>query len=459
MKMNPNIFREYDIRGVAEADFDKEFAYQLARAVATHGRKYNARKMAVGRDCRLSSDGYAEAVLQGFVDGGMETVDIGTCPSPVFYFSVLHLKTDGGIMITASHNPPDQNGFKIHLDGSTIYGAEILEMKPLIEGGKFVSGAGSRRSEDVVTPYKKFLIENIKLDRGLKVAVDAGNGTAGPVAPDILRALGCTVRELFCDMDGRFPNHHPDPTVPKYVVDLIAAVRSGSLDVGVGLDGDADRIGVIDNKGKLLFGDRLLVLYARELLSRKPGATIIGEVKCSRLLYEDIRAHGGNGIMWKAGHSLIKAKMKEVGAELAGEMSGHMFFKDRYFGYDDAIYAACRLVEILSKTDKSLAEILGDLPETFNTPEIRVDIPDEIKFQVVAAAQKHFAQKHQTVDVDGVRILFDDGAWGLVRASNTQQALVLRFEADTPERLDEVRGYVEKELAELRHKVEETQPK
>jgi len=455
MKMNPYIFREYDVRGGAEVDFDGEFAYTLARATATHGQKYGARKMMVGRDCRLTSDGYAEAVMKGFVDSGIEAVDIGVCPSPVFYFSVIHFEADGGIMITASHNPSDQNGFKIHLGGGTIFGAEILEVKDVIEAGKFVSGSGSRRSEDIVAPYKKFMLENIKIERGLKVAVDAGNGTSGPLAPTILRELGCTVRELFCDMDGTFPNHHPDPTVPDNVTDLIAAVRSGSLDVGIGFDGDGDRIGVVDDRGKLLFGDKLLVLFAREILSRKPGATIIGEVKCSRLLYEDIQAHGGNAVMWKAGHSLIKAKMKELDAELAGEMSGHMFFKDRFFGYDDALYAACRLVEILSKTDKSLSELLADLPETFTTPEIRVEIPDDIKFDVVAGAQKHFADKHETVDVDGVRILFDDGAWGLIRASNTQPALVLRYEADTPERLDEVRAYVEEDLANIRSRVEE----
>jgi len=455
MKMNPHNFREYDIRGVAEVDFDKEFAYTLARAVATHGQKYNTQKVTVGRDCRLSSDGYAEAVMEGFADSGMEAVDIGVCPTPVFYYSVERLEADGGIMITASHNPGDQNGFKIHLGGGTIYGREILEVKGVIEAGKFVSGNGSGRVEDVITPYKDFMLENINIERGLKIAVDAGNGTAGPVAPVILREHGCTVRELFCDMDGTFPNHHPDPTVPDNVTDLIAAVRSGSLDVGIGFDGDSDRIGVVDDKGKLLYGDRLLVLFAREILSRKPGATIIGEVKCSRVLYEDIRAHGGNAVMWKAGHSLIKAKMKELGAELAGEMSGHMFFKDRFFGYDDAIYAACRLVEILSKTDKPLSELLSDLPETFNTPEIRVEIPDDIKFDVVTAAQKHFAQEHDTIDVDGVRMMFDDGAWGLIRASNTQAALVLRFEADSPERLAEVRNYVEEKLAELRKQVEE----
>ena len=455
MKMNPHIFREYDIRGVAEMDFDKEFATTLARAVATHGAKYGAKKLTVGRDCRLTSDGYADAVMEGFAKCGIEAVDIGVCPTPVFYYSVINLEADGGIMITASHNPSDQNGFKIHLGGGTIYGDEILEVKGVIEAGKFIDGKGSRGSADVLTPYKKFMAENIKLDRGVKIAIDAGNGTAGPVAPEVLRDLGCTVRELFCDMDGRFPNHHPDPTVPDNVTDLIAAVRSGSLEAGIGFDGDSDRIGVIDDQGKLLYGDRLLALFAREVLSRKPGATVIGEVKCSRVLFDDIKAHGGNPIMWKAGHSLIKAKMKEVDAELAGEMSGHMFFKDRFFGYDDAIYAACRLVEILSKTDEPLSELLSDLPETYTTPEIRVEIPDEIKFDVVALAQKHFAQKNETIDVDGVRILFDDGAWGLIRASNTQPALVLRFEADTHERLDEVRSHIEAELAELRKEVEE----
>jgi len=454
MKMNPHIFREYDIRGVADKDFDAEFAYALARAAATHGRKYGFGKACVGRDCRLTGPGYAEAVINGFKDSGIEVIDLGVCPSPVFYFSVIHFGTDGGIMITASHNPPDQNGFKIHMGGGTIYGAEILEVKKVIEGGNFVPGKGSSTERDIITPYKKFISENIKLERGLNVAVDAGNGTAGPIAPDVLRSLGCTVTELYCDMDGTFPNHHPDPTVEENVTELIKTVKEKHLDMGTGFDGDADRIGVVTDKGKLLFGDRLLVIFARELLERKPGATIIGEVKCSRVLFEDIEKRGGNAIMWKAGHSLIKAKMKEVGAELAGEMSGHMFFKDRFFGYDDAIYAACRLAEILSKTDKSITEILSDLPETHSTPEIRVEVPDDIKFDLVASARKHFGSMHKTIDVDGVRILFDDGAWGLIRASNTQPALVLRFEADTAERLEEIKSYVHGELEGLRERLE-----
>ncbi len=453
MKMNPHIFREYDIRGVAEKDFDTEFAYTLARATATHGQKYGFKKATVGRDCRLTGPGYAEAVINGFKDSGIEVIDIGVCPSPVFYYSVIHFEADGGIMITASHNPPDQNGFKMHMGGGTIYGAEILDVKKVIDGGDFVSGKGSSSEGDIITPYKKFISENIKLDRGLNVAVDAGNGTAGPIAPDVLRNLGCDVKELYCDMDGAFPNHHPDPTVEENVTELIKTVKEESLDIGIGFDGDADRIGIVTDKGKLLFGDRLLVIFAREVLERKPGATVIGEVKCSRLLFEDIEKHGGNGIMWKAGHSLIKAKMREMGAEIAGEMSGHMFFKDRFFGYDDAIYAACRLAEILSKTGDSITDILSDLPETYTTPEIRVEVPDDIKFDLVASAQKYFGSKHKTVDVDGVRILFEDGSWGLIRASNTQPALVLRFEADTADRLDEIKSYVHEELDGLKERL------
>lgn len=455
MKMNPSIFREYDIRGKADVDFDEEFAFTLARATATHAKKYKARSFTLGRDCRLTSDKYARAAIDGLKKGGIKVIDVGVCPSPVFYFSVIEFKTDGGMMITASHNPADQNGFKVHLGGSTIWGDEIQELLRVIRKGEFVAGKGSEKQGDVITPYKNYLMENIKLDRPLKIAVDSGNGTAGPIAPEVFRKMGCSVRELFCEMDGRFPNHHPDPTVVENMTDIIASVRSGHLDVGIGFDGDADRIGVVDDQGKLLFGDRLLALFAREILSRKPGATIIGEVKCSRVLFEDIEKHGGNAIMWKAGHSLIKARMKETHAELAGEMSGHMFFKDRFFGHDDAIYAACRLLEILSKTDKHMSELLSDLPETYTTPEIRVDIPDEIKFQVVKLAQEHFAKKYRTIDVDGVRVLFDDGAWGLVRASNTQPALVLRFEADAPERLDAVRGIIERELQILREQVEQ----
>jgi len=454
MKMNPSIFREYDIRGKADVDFDEEFAYTLALATATHAKKYNARSFTLGRDCRLTSDKYARAAIEGLKKGGIDVTDLGVCPSPVFYFSVIEFKTDGGLMITASHNPPDQNGFKVHLGGSTIYGDEIQELRRVMEKGRFVSGNGAEKQADILTPYKKYLLDTVILDRPLKIAVDAGNGTAGPIAPEVFRKMGCAVRELFCEMDGLFPNHHPDPTVVENMTDVIASVRSGHLDVGIGFDGDADRIGVVDDQGKLLFGDRLLALFAREILARKPGATIIGEVKCSRVLFEDIAKHGGNAIMWKAGHSLIKAKMKETGAELAGEMSGHMFFKDRFFGHDDAIYAACRLLEILAKTDEHMSEILADLPETYTTPEIRVEIPDEIKFEVVKLAQDHFAKKYRTIAVDGVRTLFEDGAWGLVRASNTQPALVMRFEADSPERLDEVRGLVEREIQALREQVE-----
>ncbi|HEC31574.1 MAG TPA: phosphomannomutase/phosphoglucomutase, partial [Deltaproteobacteria bacterium] len=317
------------------------------------------------------------------------------------------------------------------------------------EKGDFVRGEGKVEEYDIITPYMEFIKNNIKISKKLKVGLDAGNAVGGPVAVPLLKDLGCDVYDIYCDMDGDFPNHEPDPTVLENIEDLIALVKKEKLDVGIAYDGDCDRIGVVDNDGDVVYGDKLMIIFAREILSRKPGATFISEVKCSKNLYDDIEKHGGKAIMWKTGHSLIKAKMKEVNAELAGEMSGHMFFKDRYFGYDDAIYASCRLLEILSNTGKTIKELLEGVPKTYSTPEIRVDCPDEIKFEVVEKAKKIFQEKnYKVIDVDGARIVFDDG-WGLVRASNTQPVLVLRYEADTPERLEEIRQIIEGTLEQI----------
>jgi len=351
------------------------------------------------------------------------------------------------MMITASHNPPEYNGFKICNGYDTIAGEEIQKIRKIMEAGDFVSGKGSYQEYDILTIYKDFVVNNIKMGhRKLRIAIDAGNATGGPVALPILQRLGCEVYPLYCEMDGTFPNHEPDPTVMENLKDIIEVVKKEKLDAGIAYDGDCDRLGVIDHNGNVIYGDRLMLIFAREVLSRKPGAVFVAEVKCSKVLFDEIERLGGKAIMWKTGHSLIKAKMKEVGADLAGEMSGHMFFKDRYFGFDDGIYASCRLVEILSNTGKTIPELLEGLPEMYNTPEIRVPCPDEVKFKVVERAREFLhAQGYQVIDVDGARVVFPDG-WGLVRASNTQPVLVVRYEAEKPERLEEIRNIVEEAI-------------
>jgi phosphomannomutase/phosphoglucomutase len=377
-------------------------------------------------------------------------VDIGVCPTPVGYFSVHHLQKEGNVMVSASHNPPEYNGFKITSGYDSVYGAQLQSILKSIQTKDFETGRGQLETCDILTPYKNFLLKNIALQRPFRVGIDAGNGTAGITAVPIIRELGCEVHDLYCDMDGSFPNHEADPTVLDNMADIVALVKKEKLDVAFGYDGDGDRIGVVDEKGNLIFGDQLMIIFSREILSRKPGATFISEVKCSKTMYDDIEKNGGRAIMWKTGHSLIKQKMKAENAELAGEMSGHMFFADRYFGYDDAVYASCRLLEILADTGKKISELLADVPKTATTPEIRVPCPDHIKFSVVAKVTAYFKKHHHVIDIDGVRVLFPDG-WGLVRASNTQPALVLRFEAMTAERLTAIRERVESVLRDIRH--------
>jgi len=446
--MNPEIFREYDIRGVVGRDLTEGVVHLLGQGFATYISKQGKRKVALGRDGRLSSPQFHDALVRGMVSGGLEVVDIGVCPTPVFYFSLFHLEREGGMMITGSHNPPEFNGFKVCVGKETIYGEEIQKLRELIEEGKFVRESGSVSFQEIIPAYQNFVLQNIRLERKLTVVVDSGNGTAGVVAPKILRDLGCEVVELYSQVDGRFPNHFPDPTIPENMKDLISKVKEAGAQVGISYDGDADRIGVSDHLGNIIWGDQLMILFSRAVLQTHPGATIVSEVKCSQNLYEDIARHGGRGIMWKAGHSLIKGKMREEAALLGGEMSGHIFFADRYFGYDDAIYASCRLLEILSHEGKGIPDLLSDVPRTFTTPEIRVECPDDKKFALVERVRESFRKEYPIVDVDGVRMLFPDG-WGLVRASNTQPALVLRFEARSPERLQEIRALVEKRVADL----------
>jgi phosphomannomutase/phosphoglucomutase len=453
--MNPAIFREYDIRGVADRDYDAAFARRLGLAYATMVAPRGARRVSVGRDCRLTSEKYAAALREGLRAGGLDVVDLGMCPTPLVYFSLFHLGLDGGIQVTGSHNPADHNGFKIAVGRTTIHGAEIQELRRILEDGRVRETApGAEERYAIVPAYQEHLIAHFgRLPHPLTVVVDAGNGAAGPVAPRIVEAMGCEVRTLFCEPDGRFPNHHPDPTVEENVRDLIAAVRAGGADLGIAFDGDADRLGLVDHTGRILWGDEMLILFARDILGAHPGAVVVSEVKCSQRLFDDVAARGGTAIMWKAGHSLLKAKMRETGAALGGEMSGHLFFADRYFGYDDAIYAACRMLEVVARAGRPLAELLADLPPAVNTPEIRVDCPDELKFTVAERVRDRLRRDYEVIDVDGVRVKFPEG-WGLVRASNTQPVLVLRFEARTAAQLAEYRGVVERALGEVRREVE-----
>jgi len=440
--LKPTIFREYDIRGVADSELLDDGITELGKAIGTLLQRGGSRKITLARDCRLSSDRLRNALAKGLKSTGCDVTDVGVVPTPLLYYSVFHFEAGGGIMITGSHNPAEYNGFKIVMGNSTIHGERIRQLREMIERKDFLEGQGSETVADVITPYVDQISSQFVFDRRIKVVVDAGNGTGGPAFHRILESLNVDATPLFFDMDGRFPNHHPDPTVPANLDQLIAAVKEKGADLGIAFDGDADRIGAVDEKGTVIYGDQLMIVYSREILARKPGATVIGEVKCSQQLYDDIRDRGGNGIMWKTGHSLIKAKMKETGAELAGEMSGHMFFADRYFGFDDALYAACRLMEIVSKSGKPLSAQLADLAKTVTTPEIRVNCADELKFPVVARVTNHFKGIYDVLDVDGARINFPRG-WGLVRASNTQPVLVLRFEAETQELLDGYRKEVE----------------
>ncbi len=442
MEINPLIFREYDIRGVVDRDLTSEIVKRLGRGFGTRMVSSGKKNLVVGRDGRLSSNLFGEALIDGILSTGCDVVDLGTCPTPVFYFSLFRLDRDGGMMVTGSHNPPEFNGFKVAVGKSTIFGQEIQDLRKLIERGEFTSGRGSLSKHEIIRPYQEHILKNVSLEKKLKVVIDAGNGTAGLVAGALLREIGCEVKELYCEVDGRFPNHFPDPTLPENLKDLARMIKATRADVGIGYDGDADRIGVVDDRGGILWGDQLMILFAREILKERKGAAFVAEVKCSQNLYDEIEKRGGKAIMWKTGHSLIKEKMKKEKAVLGGEMSGHIFFADRYFGYDDAIYASCRLVELLSKTRKKLSELLTDVPKTVITPEIRVDCPDEIKFGVVEKVRDDLRRDYPVIDLDGVRVRFEEG-WGLVRASNTQPVLVLRFEASTEDRLREIRGLVE----------------
>jgi len=460
VKAVDKIFREYDIRGVVGVDFDAAFARRLGEVYAEivlegvfQPKSSTPPVIAVGTDCRLTADELSAALIEGIVSRGIKVIKTGVGPTPQLYYMVIAHKLAGGIQVTASHNPSDQNGFKMMVGPKTLSGPDIQMLKERAFSSSSASTAlkGVVENVDARSEYLSELIARSADRMGkrkLKVVVDGGNGVGGLVGPDLLRALGCEVIELYCEPDGRFPNHHPDPTVLENIVELRKRVISEKADLGIGWDGDADRIGVIDENAEPIWGDMLLAIYARTLLKEVPGATVIGEVKCSEHLYEDIAKHGGVPVISRTGHSLIKAKLKETHAALAGEMSGHMFFAHRYFGFDDAIHASARLVEILSNTDKKISQLLDGIPKSYSTPEIRVDCPEEIKFQVSEGAKSLFSE-FETLTIDGVRIKFPNG-WGLVRASNTQPALVMRFEATTPELLKEYQGLVEERINKLK---------
>ena len=443
--LQPTIFREYDIRGIAETELTSAGVTDLGRGLGTLLRRKSGPKINLGCDCRLSSPRLRHALLEGLLASGCDVTDIGVVPTPLLYYSAVHLNADGAVMITGSHNPSEFNGFKTVCGSGTIHGDDIQDVRRIIEAADFSTGSGTHRTVDVSDSYVDQVASQFKFDRRIKVVADAGNGTAGPTMHRLFQRLNCEALELFFEMDGRFPNHHPDPTVPANLAALQNAVKANGADLGIAFDGDSDRIGAVDEHGNVIYGDMLLLIYGREILTRKPGATFIGEVKCSQIMYDELKRLGGNPIMYKTGHSLIKAKMKQEHAELAGEMSGHMFFADRYLGFDDALYAACRLIEIVSRSGKPLSAQLAGLPKTVTTPEIRVDCPDELKFELVARVADQFKRTHRVIDVDGVRVLFDHG-WGLLRASNTQPVLVMRFEATDAASLARYQAEVEQAL-------------
>ena len=432
--MNPGIFREYDIRGIADQDLRDEDVESLGRALATYLLRHSGQRICLGRDCRLSGERLHAALLRGMLAAGARILDLGVVPTPVLYFAGVHFQADGAVMITGSHNPAEYNGFKTVCGSGTLHSEQIQSVRKLIVNRDFESGNGTCEPVDAVTPYVAELGGQFAFSRNVKVVFDAGNGTAGPVLRRVLQNLNVEAVELFFEMDGRFPNHHPDPTVLENLADLQRAVVEHGADLGIAFDGDSDRIGAVDESGRVVYGDMLLLIFGREVLSRKPGATFIGEVKCSQIMYDKLAELGGRPIMFKTGHSLIKKKMREEKAELAGEMSGHMFFADRYYGFDDAIYAACRLLEIVSNSGKPLSHQLEGIPRLVSTPELRVDCADDKKFEVVKKVADLVRRHHQVIDVDGVRVPFEHG-WGLVRASNTQPVLVMRFEASTNEQL------------------------
>ena len=453
MKFNQNIFREYDIRGIVDEDLNEELSYKIGRACVRFAEIDISDPvcMSVGWDCRLSGQRYAKALMLGLQSKNAKIMELGPVSTPMSYFSVFsNKKCNGSIMVTGSHNPPNYNGFKICVGEKTLFKEDIQTLRKYVNEDKSIYDNQESlysKKYDIFPEYKKFILNNIKLKKTLRVCVDAGNGMAGPYAPDIFQELGCEIIKLFCEPDGNFPNHEADPSVDKNLKPLIEMVQKEKADLGMAFDGDGDRIGIVDENGAIIRGDKLLILFAREVIKENPGVSVISEVKSSDLLYKDIKKHGGNPIMWKTGHSIIKAKMKETKALLAGEMSGHIFFADRFFGFDDAIYAGARLLEILSQKNKPISSLFFDIPKTESTPEIRVTCSDSTKFNLIDKLKKSFST-YKINTIDGIRIEFKSG-WALVRASNTQPAIVMRFEANTKKDLQKIRSFVEEKVKEI----------
>lgn len=442
--INGQIFRQYDIRGIVGEDLKPDSLYLIGKGFGSYLRKKGLKSVALGGDARLSTPQFIDEFSRGLISTGCDVIQIGIVATPVLYFAIWKLQTDGGAMITASHNPSQYNGIKLNIGLGSVYADELQKVLKIIQADDYETGEGMiSKYTGIDEQYIDYLVDNIKLKRPVRLVVDGGNGMGGPYLPKVLRRLGCEVEEIYTDPDGNFPNHHPDPTVEKNMVDLAAKVTSGSFELGIGLDGDADRIGVVDEKGKMLFGDQILNILARDYLVKNPGKKIIADVKCSKNLYDDIRKHGGEAIMYKTGHANIKMHMKEIRVEFAGEMSGHVFLGDRYLGFDDAIYVSSRFVEIVSGTDLPVSSYLADQPKMYNTPELHIPCEDNRKFEVVEKVCQEFkAEKYDVNDIDGARITFPDG-WGLVRASNTTPVLVTRYEAISETRMNEIRELIE----------------
>ncbi|MBD3224582.1 MAG: phosphomannomutase [Caldithrix sp.] len=444
--VNPYIFREYDIRGVVDEDLTNETVLALGQGIGTYMKNNSVKAVSIGGDVRLSTERFREHLLKGILSTGIHCVDIGPVPTPVQYFSMHHLDVQGGVMITGSHNPPEFNGFKITMYNAPVYGEDIQQIRAIIDQKDFAAGEGVLIKEKVTDAYIEHIIKDIKIDQPLKVALDSGNGAASLVAHRLFKELGVDTIDLFDTPDGNFPNHHPDPTVVDNIQELIKTVRTEKAAFGIGYDGDGDRIGVVDENGQIIWGDKLMIIFARNVLQNQPGAPILFEVKCSQALPEVIEQAGGQPVMWRTGHSNLKKKMKEMQAPLAGEMSGHLFFADRYYGYDDAIYASARLAELVAGSGQAISQLLQGTPQYYSTPEIRAEVQDDkTKFKMAEQAKQYFSKHYEVIDVDGVRIQFGDG-WGLVRASNTQPVLVLRFEAQSKKRLAEIKKLVVDQL-------------
>ncbi len=444
--IDAGIFKAYDIRGVVDKTLTEGAAHAVGRALGTLGAAKGVRKFVVGRDGRLSGSRLSAALARGLNESGMDVVDIGVVATPIVYFATHHFDTGSGVMVTGSHNPPEYNGLKMMVAGDTLSGEAIQELRKLTERGAFASGSGRVEKADVKEVYFRRITGDVKLARPMKVAIDCGNGSPGAFAPELYRRLGCEVQELFCEVDGNFPNHHPDPAKPENLQDLIRALKTGPAEIGLAFDGDGDRLGVVTKNGKIIYPDRQLMLFAADVLQRNPGGEIIFDVKSTRNLFEWVRRHGGKPTLWKTGHSLIKAKLKETGAPLAGEMSGHMFFKDRWYGFDDGLYAGARLLEILSRVADP-TQTLESLPDSISTPELHVNVAEGENHALIEKMQKDakFDGATDVLTIDGLRVHYPDG-FGLVRASNTTPVLVLRFEADNQAALDRIRKQFEKVL-------------